>query len=114
MSSLTINNTMNLSTSSVGNIALIAFATAVGLMPSDTSHHAKIAKTESYTDSFTSKTALVSTVKASEDLINHYFIDVTFKAAVSNLYATLTTSSVSLGNEFEEILADNLWDMFLE
>lgn len=105
---------MNLSTSTVGKIALIALASTIGFISSEPLHHAKITKTDSYTDSFTSQTALASTVKASEDLINHYYVDATFKAAVSNLYSTLSASSIALGNEFEEILADNLWDMFLE
>ncbi|HED4103679.1 MULTISPECIES: hypothetical protein [Klebsiella] len=114
MSSLTINNTMNVSTSSVSKIVLIALASAVGLIQSEQSHHSKITRTESYTDSFTSKTSLASTVKASEDFYSHYFVDASFKASVTNLYRTLSTSSVSLGYEFEEVLADNLWDMFLE
>ncbi|MEY8175997.1 hypothetical protein [Enterobacter hormaechei] len=114
MSSLTISNRMNVSTSSVGKIALVALASAVSIIPSEHAHHSKITKIESYTDSFTSKTSLASTVKASEDFFSHYLIDAGFKASVSNLYTTLSTTSASLGYEFEEVLADNLWDMFLE
>jgi hypothetical protein len=96
-----------------GKIALIALA-AAGFISNSPVAPDNIVKTEPYSDSFTSKTSLASTVKASDDFITSYVIDSLFRTAVSDLYSTLSTSSASLGHEFEEILADNLWDMFLE
>lgn len=121
MSSLTITNTMNPSTPTIqnlsykyGKVALVALVSAVGLMPGKPSATEKSIKSDSYIDIFTSKTSSASNVKASNDFVNAYVIDSLFRNTVGDLYKTLSTSSSRLGNEFEEVLVDNLWDMFLE
>lgn len=42
------------------------------------------------------------------------FNDARFASAVSNFYGAMSSSQVTLGNEIESVIADSLWDIYLD
>jgi len=46
------------------------------------------------------------------DTLTHIDKAVDFESSVSNFYAKLKSSQESLGQDFEKVLVDNLWDLY--
>lgn len=121
MLNLTINDNistpplpLNTAGSSFGGVFVLALAGLASLIPSvNTLEIPKNAKITSYRDALTSNTAVTSIITNTEKEIS---IDINeiLTSSVGYLYSKMNDESVSLGHEFEEILVDNLWDMYLE
>jgi len=42
------------------------------------------------------------------------FTDTKFASSISNFYSAMSANQITLGNEIESVIADSLWDIYLD
>ena len=116
ISSVPLTNSVN--GFAIGKLALCALATLSGFLPQTVTSEVNnqfLFKQTPYRDASITNTPLTTIVTAANDEFSMYGnIDDLLQDSVSKLYSNMKQESVSLGRDFEEVLVDNLWDMFLE